>query len=230
MTEMRYTIERTRNYSSRAVLRNGIVLIRLARGLGVAKEHEHIETLLKRMTKAYAKEAAKMRIDPFRTILSGEETVNTTIATGSVVNFRIRDGKKTKALRVSEGWSVLRSVAIDDRTFHRYLWKLLALSVKKEIDALVRTINVETLNAPISKVSVKLMHSRWGSCSRTGIIALSTPLLFTTPEILRYVIIHELAHVSHPNHSKAFWNEVFQHEPRYKQLVKELRSYALSHR
>jgi len=227
MDKMRYRIERTRNRASRAVLREGTVLIRLARGLRPDEEKRHIESLLARMAKVYAREIAKTRIDPFGPLFCGTDTVNVDLTTGSIVRFRVQDGRRTKAIRVDGGWSVLRGLSTDDRTFRRYLWKLLSQSAHEETDALVRKINAETFGVPILVVTVKFMRSRWGSCSTHGVIALSTPLLLTSPDIVRYVIIHELAHRIRQDHSKAFWHQVALHEPTYKELIKKLRNYTL---
>lgn len=226
MNEIRYNVVRTKNRTSRAMLREGAIVIRLARGLHAAEEQRHIAVLLKRMTKLYVREAAKTRIDPFGPLFHGNDCVNVDLATGSIVSFRVNDGRKTKAMQMVGGWSILRGLTTDDRTFQRYLWKLLSVSAEEEAEALVRKINEETFNVPISRVSVKLMHSRWGSCSTHGVIALSTPLLLTSPDILRYVIIHELAHRIHQDHSAAFWREVARHEPDYKSMVKRLKLYS----
>lgn len=230
MEGMRYRIERTRNRTSRAVLREGTILIRLARGLRPDEEHRHTQSLLARMAKMYAREAMKTRIDPFGPLFRGTDTVNIDLATGSIVSFRVQDGRRTKAMRVAGGWTVLRGLTTDDRTFRRYLWKLLSESAQEETDTLVRHINAETFGVPISEVTVKFMRSRWGSCSTHGVIALSTPLLLTSPDIVRYVIIHELAHRIRQDHSKEFWQQVMLHEPRYKELVKKLRNYTLPSR
>jgi len=79
----------------------------------------------------------------------------------------------------------------------------------------------------INKISVRGQRSRWGSCSRRKNISLNYRLLQFRPEMIDYVIIHELCHLRHPNHSKAFWNEVAKYIPNYKLLDKELNSIRL---
>lgn len=74
----------------------------------------------------------------------------------------------------------------------------------------------------------RLSHAatRWGSCSSTGTISLNIGLM-QVPEVLRdYVIIHELAHLNHMDHSAAFWTEVGNHDPHYKEHRKKLKSFS----
>ena len=61
--------------------------------------------------------------------------------------------------------------------------------------------------------AVRLMSSRWGSCSPDGRICLNAKLLFLPPEQVRYVMVHELCHTLHLNHSVRFWDEVERLEP-----------------
>ena len=53
------------------------------------------------------------------------------------------------------------------------------------------------------------------------------PLLFAPPSILKYVIVHELAHRVHANHSDAYWRTVQRGMPTYKRAYKELQNYRL---
>lgn len=74
----------------------------------------------------------------------------------------------------------------------------------------------------------RLSHAatRWGSCSSNRTISLNIGLM-QVPEVLRdYVIIHELAHLNHMDHSDAFWREVGEHDPRYKEHRKRLKMFS----
>ncbi len=68
-------------------------------------------------------------------------------------------------------------------------------------------------------------NTRWGSCSSNRTISLNIGLM-KLPEPLRdYVIIHELSHLNHMDHSKAFWAEVAEHDPNYKSHEKKLKMF-----
>ena len=69
-------------------------------------------------------------------------------------------------------------------------------------------------------------NTRWGSCSSNRTISLNIGLM-QVPEPLRdYVIIHELAHLNHMDHSKAFWAEVGSHDKNYKLHERRLKSFS----
>ncbi|AIK96144.1 M48 family metallopeptidase [Candidatus Odyssella acanthamoebae] len=67
------------------------------------------------------------------------------------------------------------------------------------------------------KISIRDTKSRWGSCSSTGNISLSWRLVMAPLEVIEYVVIHELAHLKHMDHSPDFWSVVSQHCPNYSQ-------------
>lgn len=76
-----------------------------------------------------------------------------------------------------------------------------------------------------SKVSVRKQKTRWGSCSPYGAISLNYKLMMLRKELIDYVIIHELCHLSELNHSKRFWNLVANILPDYAELRKELKGF-----
>jgi len=58
-------------------------------------------------------------------------------------------------------------------------------------------------------------RAQWGSCTRDGTVSLSWRLLMAPPEVMRYVVIHELCHLPHPDHSPRFWALVGRQMPDY---------------
>jgi hypothetical protein len=72
------------------------------------------------------------------------------------------------------------------------------------------------------RVAIRRQRTRWGSCSARGTISLNGCLLFQTQQVMRYLLVHELVHTRHMNHSRAFWEEVARHCPEHLRLDAEL--------
>lgn len=78
-------------------------------------------------------------------------------------------------------------------------------------------------NIPYPKLKIRNMKTRWGVCNRSNFtVTLNSKLIRYSLEKLDYVIIHELSHFVHFNHSSAFWKIVSQYCPNYKMLRKQL--------
>jgi predicted metal-dependent hydrolase len=69
-----------------------------------------------------------------------------------------------------------------------------------------------------ARMQVRRQRTRWGSCSRNRTISLNACLLFQQPAVVHYLLIHELAHTRHMNHSRRFWALVERLEPRAREL------------
>ncbi len=77
---------------------------------------------------------------------------------------------------------------------------------------------------PFPKLRIRKMKTRWGVCnSSKNIVTLNSELLKFELEVINYVIIHELVHFIHPNHSSNFWEMVAKYCPNYKKIRKYMR-------
>jgi predicted metal-dependent hydrolase len=64
-------------------------------------------------------------------------------------------------------------------------------------------------------ISVRNFKSRWGSCDKKGEVVFNWNIIKAPHSIVDYVVIHELCHLIHPNHSKVFWELVGRHDASY---------------
>ena len=105
----------------------------------------------------------------------------------------------------------------------------LDLWLKKEIKELYKIhldkiYNTFEENIPYPKLKIRDMKTRWGvNNRRDNSITLNSKLVRYDLEALDYVIIHELSHFVHFNHSKSFWDLVSKYEPNYKKIRKDLK-------
>lgn len=76
----------------------------------------------------------------------------------------------------------------------------------------------------IGQISIRAQKTRWGSCSGRGNLSFNYRLMSHRPEVIDYVIIHELCHLRQMNHSEQFWMLVEKILPAYKQLRRELKN------
>jgi len=81
------------------------------------------------------------------------------------------------------------------------------------------------MNVHFNMVRIKNVKTIWGSCSSKKNLNFNFRLFFLPEALIDYVFVHELAHLKHMNHSKAFWSEVEKQIPDYKKRREELKRY-----
>ncbi len=75
---------------------------------------------------------------------------------------------------------------------------------------------VKTYGFEVAGLRITSARTRWGSCSAKGALSFSWRLILAPMEVVDYVVVHELVHTLHHNHSKRFWKKVEKILPDYK--------------
>lgn len=120
---------------------------------------------------------------------------------------------------------------ISDKMMLNKLWnkwyeKLIKETFIKILKVTVPKFSEYHINMP--NVKLRRMKTRWGTCSvNTNTITLNKALIHTPMECIEYVVVHELAHFIHPNHSKHFYQVVSAIMPDYKERKKLLENQIL---
>ena len=82
----------------------------------------------------------------------------------------------------------------------------------------------EQVGVTVKKVQIRDQRSRWGSCARRGNISLNWRIILMPHELQKHILLHELAHIPHPDHSQYFWDCLTAWDPdtpRHRVLLRE---------
>jgi predicted metal-dependent hydrolase len=80
----------------------------------------------------------------------------------------------------------------------------------------VTQTTAERMGTSYKQVTISSAKTRWGSCTADNVIRYTFRLLYAPKEVIEYVVIHELAHTKHKNHSAYFWSEVAKYCPNWR--------------
>lgn len=105
---------------------------------------------------------------------------------------------------------VVRQVPTDRRSLAELLDRWLRREARADLEQRVASRAAEMKLKP-ARITVRDQRSRWGSASRRGTLSFSWRLVLCPPEILDYVVVHELAHLRVAGHGRRFWALVERH-------------------
>jgi len=129
---------------------------------------------------------------------------------------------KIEKVILDEQYLILYVKIDDEITKQRLIDKWYRQQAKKIFnDILQKYLNI--LQTSINRLSIKKMKTRWGSCNYyKRYINLNLYLIRKDIKAIEYVILHELAHLTYPNHSKEFYNYIALYMPDWKARKKTL--------
>jgi predicted metal-dependent hydrolase len=107
---------------------------------------------------------------------------------------------------------VVRQSAADPRPLADVIERWLRLEARRDLEQRVADRSREMSLTP-ARMTVRDQRSRWGSASRLGTLSFSWRLVLAPPEILDYVVVHELAHLRWAGHGTRFWSLVRRYAP-----------------
>lgn len=114
-------------------------------------------------------------------------------------------GARSNKLELNDNGVWTMYVGGDASMFERRVRDVIKAELLVEIKNIIRTTPREFWPA---RIALRDTTSRWGSCSSTGTMSFSWRLAFAPRDVMRYVVMHELAHKKHMDHSPAFWHQV----------------------
>ncbi len=147
-----------------------------------------------------------------------------------VLELKFTDANSSRA-RLKENIITLHlSTRCSEEQIEKAIPQLISKCVAKEFHLWLqqRLHELNTQHFPqrmFKTLSLKYTNSRWGSCSSSGNISISTRLLLAPDYVVDYVLIHELAHLLVQNHSRKFWNTVASAMPDFERSERWLKEY-----
>jgi predicted metal-dependent hydrolase len=142
---------------------------------------------------------------------------------GSSISVRYLAGAGVSSVRYrySKGVLTLSGNTGDEQQCVDALKRWLSGMARRAFEPRLKSLSLLT-ETPYGKVHIRMQRTCWGSRSSSGTISLNLCLLFLQPELTRYLMVHELCHGRHMNHSKRFWKLVSRFEPDYRALDRRL--------
>lgn len=125
--------------------------------------------------------------------------------------YELKFAKTPKAIDLKDYFYLSNRFEKSAEAVFRYWYKEMALEKFRE-----RTLYyANKYDFKINKIKLSSARKRWGSCSSQGNLNFSWRLIMAPLFVLDYVIVHELVHLKHMDHSKRFWNKVAEIYPNY---------------
>lgn len=152
------------------------------------------------------------------------EVRQTLLLRGKEYSFRLEVSSSKKGVKVTDGRIVVTAPSEDHNMVRSLLEKFFRKEAEKYLKPRVELL-CDLVGKEIKTISVRSQRTRWGSCSSRLSISLNWRLIMAPDFASDYVIYHELAHLTHMNHSKRFWDLVADYIPNYKEAEKWLKQH-----
>lgn len=136
------------------------------------------------------------------------------------VHYRTRPGQRPSVTRAGRSLTVWQTKQ-DESVARALLRRWLARQARVRLGARAAELAAE-FGFYYRRLQIRGQTSRWGSCSSRGTLSLNYKLLFLSPRLVRYLLVHELAHTRVLSHSPRFWKVVARYEPRWRDFDQQL--------
>ena len=132
--------------------------------------------------------------------------------------------KRGTTLHFDGACFLLSYAHFDEQLFHTQIDAFYRNSAKEEIPPLVERW-AKKMGLDYNRLSFRKAKRQWGSCSGKNNLSFNTMVMKLPPDVIEYIVVHELAHIEHKHHQKAFWACVARYLPDYKRRIALLKTY-----
>lgn len=182
----------------------------------IAEKSDWIKKHLQRFNE---KKVTKQYIDGEKHLFFGKEYTLSIVTTGTPGRSRVSLVEEDIIqVEISESQSKENlPQKIKDALLYWYL--------EKGVEVITEKVNyfAQEMGVNYQKINLKKVSSIWGSCSPSNCLSFNRKLVMAPHEVVDYVVIHEVAHMTHRNHGSRFWALVSRFDPYYKSHRKWLK-------
>ncbi len=193
---------------SLTITQNGVVVLKIPKGISISKAENFV------ISKQNWIHKTKSKISSRNKAYSDFIEYKKVSILGKVFNLKYDPCYKTPTLTDYD------LIIKDYKKLIAYYKKIAQDVLKERTDYLAKVMRLDNFSFKIDN-----SRTRWGSCSSTRQIKLNFRVVMLPHKYVDYIIIHELSHLRHMNHSQNFWREVEKYKPDYKKLKKDLTDY-----
>lgn len=178
-------------------------------------------------------------IPDYRIIRTRRKTIGLEISPDLQITVRapyhLSDVRIREFVESKQTWILKHLAIMQDRQAHdpipagvisdkelRHMTKEARIIIPERVKYFAKIIGIT-----YGQITIRHQKTRWGSCSSSGNLNFNCMLMATSPELIDYVVVHELCHRKQMNHSPLFWKEVEEILPDYRNLRSRLREYRL---
>ena len=215
-------------FNNRVTVNKNGILIRVSSRQGKEEQRKNIDNLLKWAKEKLGDKPELMDSLPHRKYVNGE-----VLKVGDyefVISICYHDLPKSSAKIFRN--NIVLSLAkglnkeSEENTSSYLVAKCLCKFFLPVVTERIHELNNRYFRKEVKQIKMKHATSFWGHCSRGGNIVISVRLFFAPAKVVDYVLIHELAHLVHHDHSPRFWKVVEQVMPDYEQAEKHLKEFS----
>lgn len=210
-----YLIKKNPNYSVRLVFKSNVLIIETYNG----KVDDRVMSFIHEKSDWITKNYHKLNKHAYKIHLIQQLPIGKIWLLGKIFDYEFIPDKKNFFRFQNYKLIIFTNVSKPDINV---VYEAIKAFSKKYLVKRTLEIAQETGLIP-NHIKVKAQRSKWGSCSSEKNINLNWRLIFLEPSVIDYVIIHELCHLKHMNHSSLFWDLVESYCPYYKEIEKSLK-------
>lgn len=214
-------------FNNRATVNKNGIILRISAKQNKEEQRKQIDTLLKWAKERLGDKPELLDSLPQRKYVNGEvlkvgnQDFNISILYNDLNKSTAKIHKNNIVISLAKGLTK----ETEQNTCSYLVSKCLCKFYLPIVTERIHELNNRFFKKHVQSVKMKYANSFWGHCSTNGNIVISVRLMFAPPSVIDYVLIHELAHLVHHDHSPRFWKVVENVMPSYKNAEAHLKEH-----